>query len=95
MSSGLNLDVLVWCGPDTPEGIQEEFDTLYSRPVGLDASIYFTASDEEAYANHKEVASRRGALPRAYLGKGLLASGASRIVLSALNHVIVGESVDC
>ena len=105
LASGINLNNLVWCGPETLKDIQEEFDTLYSRDLVLDGSIYFTASDEEIFKTHEEVAlSKRGKksghsvfgeadhLNEKFRGKGLLASGASRVVLTAPNHVIASES---
>ena len=65
LGAGLNRATLVWCGPDTPEGVQEEFDTLYSRPCELDAGIYLRATEEEVYRYHCERAPRRGHCERA------------------------------
>ncbi len=59
LCAGLNRETLVWCGPESPEEIQKEFELLYHRRLVLDASIYFIDSDEEAYQHHAACAQNR------------------------------------
>ena len=64
LAAGLNLATMVWCGPDSAKDIQTEFDDIYSRDIVLDASIYFTATAQEAHSNHVEHYHGRRKIPR-------------------------------
>jgi hypothetical protein len=71
---------------------------MYHRELELDGSIFFTASDDEIFETHASFAQRRyssdTALPASYKGKGLVASGACRLVLTPTNMRITSECED-
>ena len=103
LAAGLNRKTMVWCGPDSAKDIQTEFDAIYSRDIVLDASIYFTATAQEAHSNHVEHYHGRRKIPRkgrtgnllappdTFWQQGLFASGQAHKVLNVTNIQIKGQ----
>eukprot|EP00974_Lingulodinium_polyedra_P004907 461289-Lingulodinium_polyedra.AAC.1 len=66
---GLNLQSLVWTGPDLQKDQQQLFDALFNRPMELTGHIYFCADDNMVHSYAESRAKkRRKILPHGRLG---------------------------
>ena len=75
LTAGLSRQELVWVGPDTQEGIQQQFDSMFSRRCLLTGSIFFQASQDDIASWAQELADKRfrgNSQPLPTSGRGML-----------------------
>ena len=50
LSTGLSNEMLLWCGPQTDDEIQTDFDKYFGRILLLTGTVYYQAKEEEVDA---------------------------------------------
>ena len=59
LSSGLNLETLIWCSPFSDAEIQEDFDMFFSKAVELTSTVYFQAGEAEVQGMYASLSKTR------------------------------------
>ena len=94
LAFGGHHDSLLWCGPETPEKIQEEFDALFCRTTVLTGDSYLVAPEATVAAVYAKLASKRHNYWDPNAGVSLLGRGMLRSILTGAQLMRLQEYED-